>query len=154
MLVYICRCQDLTAQLLVSLALGENMCLEVYAVATANRVGDERLAKVSGLWVKKRNKPTKGAFYFSKDGGCSCSLMSENADWNNPIWDLSPEILDGLSKAIQLLGEESDGFTFQALWIGDKAESKAKISLQDLLTDIKTNKVKNKHIYVVGKVTV
>jgi len=130
------------------------MCLEVYAVATANRVGDERLAKVSGLWVKKRNKPTKGAFYFSKDGGCSYSLMAESADWNNPIWDLAPEILDGLSKAIQLLGEESDGFTFQALWIGDKAESKAKISLQDLLTDIKTNKVKNKHIYVVGKITV
>jgi hypothetical protein len=130
------------------------MCLEVYAVATTNRVGDEKLAKVSRLWVKKRNKPTKGAFYFSKDGGCSCSLMAESADWNNPIWDLDPDILDGLTKAIKLLGEESDGFTFQALWIGDKVESKANISLQGLLTDIKTNKVKNKHIYVVGKVGV
>ena len=61
------------------------MCLQVYAVPTiANRVSAERLSRVSGLRVKKVSRPVKGAFWFSRDGGCSCSLMADNADWGGP----------------------------------------------------------------------
>ena len=130
------------------------MCLEVYAIPVANRVGEDSLSKISGLCVQKRNKPIRGAFYFSKGGGCSCSLMGDDADWNNPIWVLDPEILNGLSRAIKLLSEESESFTFQALWIGDKPDTEERISLKGLLKDILNNKIKNKYIYVVGKAAV
>ncbi len=124
------------------------MCLELYAVpALQNKVSAERLARISGLWVKKVRKPIKGAFLFSREGGCSCSLMAEDADWNDPIWALEPEVLPGLSAALELLGREAGGFTFRALWIGDDAESESRIPLSEMLDDVRNNRIKNKHTY-------
>ena len=62
------------------------MCLELYAVpATEGHVGAERLERVSGLRVRKYHRPDTGAFHFSRDGGCSCSLMTDDADWKSPV---------------------------------------------------------------------
>lgn len=129
------------------------MCLQVYAVPMlGNRVSAERLARVSGLWVKKVNRPVKGAFWFSVDGGCSCSLLSDEADWNAPVWALEPNVLERLATALQLLGAEAGGFTFQALWIGDKADTESQITLAEMLEDVRNNRVKNKHTYRVTTV--
>ena len=128
------------------------MCLQVFAVpATENRVRAERLARVSGLHVVKRHTPLKGAFHFSRDGGCSCSMMTDAADWNAPQWDLEPATLEGLASALTLLADEADGFRFQALWIGDTPASESRIFLRELLAEIRNNRVKNKHVYLVGK---
>ena len=73
------------------------MCLELYAVpATEGQVGAERLARVSGLRVRKYHSPGAGAFHFSRDGGCLCSLMTDAADWKAPVWTLAPDVLAGL----------------------------------------------------------
>jgi hypothetical protein len=92
------------------------MCLEVFAIpAQENRVSAQRLSEVSGLRVEKLKGAHKGALGFSREGGCSCSLMSDDADWNRPVWDFEPEILEPLAKALQTLGEESGGFSLQAI---------------------------------------
>ena len=125
------------------------MCLEVRAVPLVDKkVSAERLSRVSGLHVKK----IKGTFRFSVDGGCSCSLMAEHADWNNPIWALEPQYLDGLASALKLLGDEAGGFTFEAIWLGesDLPETQKKIRLSDLLQEVRSNRVRNKHTYIVG----
>jgi hypothetical protein len=128
------------------------MCLQAYAIpAQEKRVSAERLSKLSGLRVEKLIKPFKGALCFSRDGGCSCSLMSDNADWNEPVWELDPEILEPLAKALQMLGEEAGGFTFQAIWAGDSAETTSETSLAEILQEIRNNHVRNKHIYKVGE---
>ena len=128
------------------------MCLELFIVpARAGRVSPERLSEVSGLRVAKRNHPTKNALHFSVDGGCSCSLMTDNADWNAPTWDLDANTLDGLARALAAVANEAEGFTLQAIWIGEKPQSCERIPLRDVLADVLNNRVKNKHIYVVGK---
>jgi len=128
------------------------MCLELYAVpAVAGRVSPDRLERVSGLRVKKQRRPVEGALHFSRDGGCSCSLMTDDADWNASEWALEPSILTGLAAALQLIDEEAGGFTFQAVWIGDETHARERVALRDVLKDVRENRVKNKLVYVVGK---
>jgi len=86
------------------------MCLQLFAVpAIEGRVSPDRLSRVSGLRIAKRNQPLKGALHFSRDGGCSCSMMADNADWNAPEWALEPETLEGLASALQVLDNEAGG---------------------------------------------
>ena len=127
------------------------MCLQLFVVpAQPGRVSADRLAKVSGLRVKKQNKPVKDALWFSLDGGCSCSLMSQNADWNAPVWILEPSALEGLAAAVELLAKEADGLAFQAYWLGDEPGTRSRVSLRELVADVRGNRVKNKHVYLVG----
>jgi len=126
------------------------MCLELYVIpATDNKVSAERLARASGLWAKKVNKPIKGAIRFSRDGGCSCSLLSNEADWDKPIWALEDRVLEGLASALQLLGQEAGGFTLRAIWKGDDAETESEISLSQMLDEVRSNRVRNRHTYKV-----
>ena len=120
--------------------------------AVPNKVSPERLSKASGLSVEKHSRPVRGSLHVSVDGGCSCSLMSDDADWNSPIWALDPEILEGLARALRLLGAEAGGFSFQALWIGDKPETRSHLQLRELVAEVLNNRVRNKHVYIVGKV--
>ena len=78
--------------------------------------------------------------------------MTDDADWNAPAWALEPDVLTGLVVALQLLHDEADGFMFQALWVGDQAETRERVALRDVLKDVRENRVKNKHVYLVGKV--
>lgn len=129
------------------------MCLQAYAIpAQENRVSAQRLSTLSGLRVEKLNKPYKGALWFSRDGGCSCSLLSDNADWNEPVWELDTEILEPLAKALKVLGEEAGGFTFQAIWAGDSPETSSESTLSEILQEIRNNQVKNRHVYKVTTV--
>ena len=128
------------------------MCLELYAVpALVERVSADRLHRVSGLRVTKQRRPVNGALHFSRDGGCSCSLLADDADWNGSEWALEPSILTGLAAAIQLIYDEAGGFTLQALWIGDEPKTRQRVALRDVLKDVRENRVKNKFVYVVGK---
>ena len=110
----------------VSRPCGPPTYLQLFAIpALDGRVSAQRLSRVSGLRVEKHNRLAKGALVFSRDGGCSCSLMADAADWDAPVWALEPEVLEGLAVALQLLANEASGFTFQALWIGDEPASKS-----------------------------
>ena len=127
------------------------MCVELYAVpAEPGRVSADRLSEVSGLVVAKSSRPVTGALHFSRDKGCGCSLLGDGADWNEPTGDLVPEALDGMARALSLLHKEAKGFTFQAIWIGDQAESESHVSLKELLRDVRQNRVRNKHVYAIG----
>lgn len=124
------------------------MCLQVFAIpAVPHKVSAERLSSVSGLRVEKR----RGELHISVDGGCSCSLMSDGADWNAPTWNLEPKVLDGLVRVLRLLSDEASGFEFQAVWIGDQPLTRSQSPLRDVIHDIEQNRVRNKHVYVVGK---
>lgn len=128
------------------------MCLQLFVVpALPNKVGPERLSKESGLRVEKHRRPVPGSLHISVDGGCSCSLMSDDADWNAPTWALDPKVLDGLARILCLLNDEAAGFTLQALWIGDEVETQSRVQIHEAVADVLNNRVRNKHKYVVGK---
>jgi hypothetical protein len=127
------------------------MCIEVFAVAAeAGKVSARRLSAISGLVVTKKNRPVKDALHFSRKPGCSCSLLSDTADWGRDTWALEPEVVEGLAAALSAIHEEAGGLSFQALWIGDKVATEECVPLKELLRDVRANKVKNRHVYRAG----
>jgi len=128
------------------------MCLEVVAVPAApNRISAERVSMLSGLCVRKTNRPSKGALHLSLEPGCSCSLLDDSADWKHSTWLLAPRVLEGLAKAVDVIAGKAGGLRFQAVWIGDRAETEGETSVKQLVRDIRANKVRNKHVYLVGR---
>jgi len=128
------------------------MCLEVLMTpAVQNKVSPDRLSKMSGLSVVKRRGLLRSPLSVSFDGGCACSLLDDEADWDAPNWIFDPSVLEGLACVLKLLHDEAGGFTFQALWIGDKPQTQAHVTLRELLADVAINRIRNKHVYVVGK---
>jgi hypothetical protein len=112
------------------------MCLQIFVVpAVVGKVSPDRLSRVSGLRVAELRAPVKGALHFSRDGGCSCSMMSDDADFNAPVWNLEPAVLEGSASALRLLAEGGNGFSFQALWIGEEPESQSNVEVEDLQPD-------------------
>jgi hypothetical protein len=76
--------------------------------------------------------------------GCACSLLSDAADWNAPLWSLREEILPGLATALKLLHDNFEGgFNLEALWISDT------VSLDELVSLIRENSLANFTRYIV-----
>ena len=128
------------------------MCLEVIAVpAEPDQVSAPALADVSGSMVTKSRRSKRNAFQFTREPGCSCSLLGYEADWNDPVWALDPQVLVGLAKAVELIADRTNGVRFQALWIGEAPDTQDRLPLGQLLQAIQTNAIRNKHVYLVGK---
>ncbi len=51
--------------------------------------------------------------------------------------------------SLQLLGKEAGGFTLRAVWIGDEAETEGEVSLSQMLAEVRSNRVRNRHTYKV-----
>jgi hypothetical protein len=78
--------------------------------------------------------------------------MSADADLNAQTWSFDPKVLNGLANALRVLNDEADGFTFQAIWIGDDPETRGRVPFGDVIADVLNNRIRNKHVYLVGKV--
>ncbi len=108
--------------------------------------GDEILTfRVNKKWFDKRL-----FVYLSEDNsGCACSLLGDDADWNQPI-NLRREILPRLAATVvSLHGKFEGGFNFEALWIGDQIKHQAKASMAELLEMINENRIANFTSYLV-----
>jgi hypothetical protein len=108
--------------------------------------GNEILTfRVQKKWLDKRL-----FVYLSEDGSCACSLLSEGADWNEPVWKLRGEILPRLAATLgSLHGKFEGGFTFEALWLGDQIKQQAKVSIDELVGIINENRIANFNCYSV-----
>ena len=130
------------------------MCLEIIAEIAPDapaRVSAERLSEVSGLSVRKVRRQPRGALHFSQQPGCSCDLMTDSADWNAATWDLTPRALDGLERAVTVLVRDARRFTFLAHWLGgDEPPTVAAVSGQELLREIRDNRVRKNVLYQIG----
>ena len=127
------------------------MCLELTVVPTVTgSVSADTLSELSGLSVTKGMPHMATAFHFAREPGCSCSLLSDDADWESSTWAFDPAILDGLARAVQEVAVRAKGLTFEALWMGYPFETQEHVPLKRLLGDIRSNAIKNKHRYVVG----
>jgi len=66
-------------------------------------------------------KPSSTLFMFEHSEGCGCSLLTDDASWNAPTWDMIPSALSKLAVTLQrLCGSCSEEFTFNASWVGEK----------------------------------
>jgi hypothetical protein len=131
------------------------MCLEIIAQISPHsktRVSARRLSEITGLHVSSVHHSGHSALHFSVNGGCSCDFLSDDADWNSPLWSLADEHLAAFAKAVNLLGEETDGFTLLVHWLGgERVRDSQKIRVGQLIRYIKANQVQNNVLYLVGK---
>jgi hypothetical protein len=86
-----------------------------------------------------------------KGEGCACSMLTDEADWNAPTWDIRKEVLSDLALALLFISEQaSSGYTFEAIWAGDKPERNLEVSLNELLEIVQKNQIGTKSRYIVG----
>lgn len=94
------------------------------------KVDARRLSDVSGLCVTKQHLPEGDAFHFARLSGCSCSLLQSNVDVHDATWQLEPDVLAGLARALKLLATQAQGMRFQAVWMGEEVNSEAPVPLK------------------------
>jgi hypothetical protein len=69
-----------------------------------------------------------------EEGGCACSLLTDDADWDAPFWSMRPEALDPLAQTLEAVGAAApEGFTVAALWAGDAPSQEQYVSLEGLI---------------------
>jgi hypothetical protein len=60
------------------------------------------------------------------------------------------EVLPDLALALLFISElASDGYIFEALWAGDKAEKQVEVSLDEILEIVQRNQIGTKTRYIV-----
>ena len=70
----------------------------------------------------------------SEGGGCACSLLADDADWDAPFWSMRSEVLEPLAQTLGAVGTTMpDGFAFAALWVGDAPARERVVSLARII---------------------
>ena len=74
--------------------------------------------------------------------GCACSMLTDDADWNAPAWDIRPVLLPYLANTLRFISERApNGFILEALWAGDKPGENLELSLDELLNLVRANRI-------------
>lgn len=87
----------------------------------------------------------------SEEGGCACSMLTDEADWNAAFWDIQPEMLPHLADVLSFIAERVVGsFAFEDLWVGEKPKETVEVSPDDLKDAVLKNRIGTKVRYVVS----
>ena len=98
-----------------------------------------------------RRRPT-GLLSLSEPGhrGCACSMLTDDADWSAPNWDLKTEVLPLIANTLEQIASISpEGFSFEALWTGDRPKQTLKLSLPELKERVLSNLIGTRTRYQV-----
>ena len=69
----------------------------------------------------------------SEKGGCACSLLAENADWDAEVWAMRSDVLEPLARTLSSLAEAGpEGMVVEALWQGEKSEREERVTPREL----------------------
>ena len=121
------------------------MCLILTVAAPAaerERLEDAaRKAAGAGLRVEMEHPPrwpwagqTPARAVISEEGGCACSLLSDDAEWNADAWAMRPDILEQLARTVQILADEGPpNLCLEALWIGERPRETARVTAAELV---------------------
>jgi len=105
--------------------------------------------RLNGSRLALRKGPT--VLSLSEDGGCGCSLLADDADWDEDRWSMRPEVLPRMATTVVSLGEASGGgLTFRALWGGDSVKETLEVELGELAEIIRSGTIGTKVAYRVG----
>lgn len=120
------------------------MCLVLSVAAPASEREEledaARKAAAAGLrvemehpsrWPWARQSPARAVV--SEKGGCACSLLGDEADWNADAWAMRPEILEQLAQTLQILADEGPpNLSVEALWVGEAPSETARVTPSEL----------------------
>lgn len=126
------------------------MCFQLTVIGLAQEPlvvsGDE----IMTVGIKKKWLDKRLFVNLSQEEGCACSLLSDDADWKEPIWKLRGNALPRLAGTLRSLhGMFEAGFEFEAMWINDQIKQRFKVSIDELLTLVNENRIANFTRYIV-----
>ncbi len=99
-------------------------------------------------WPWSRGKPV---VVYVSEGGCACSMLSDDADWNEAHWSLRPDAAKELATGVGAFAEAGpESFSFQALWLGERADTEVAATVTALTTLLRGTGPGTKARYVVG----
>jgi hypothetical protein len=94
---------------------------------------------------------SKSTLSLSLGGGCACSRLTEDADWNDVYRNMKPQALILLAQAVERIAEQQpNGFTFQALWVEERAKELRSVSLDKLISIIRAGQIETDICYDVS----
>ena len=117
----------------------ERSALEA-AVSKADLVGVrvELLHRPIWTWARQRDAEAS----VSEKGGCACSLLADDADWDADAWAMRPEILEPLARTLVAVAESGpDGMVVEALWQGETAEREQSVTPTELAALARSSKL-------------
>ena len=93
--------------------------------------------------------PPSGVIHIpGPEGGCGCSFLADSADWGAPTWDMIPSTLPRLAGILRTMREHtSDGFSFEALWVGESPWHERPITIEELACLAQQSKLGTKTRY-------
>jgi hypothetical protein len=87
----------------------------------------------------------------SEQGGCACSLLTEEADWGAEAWAVRPEVLEPLARTLSTLAERGpEGMTVEALWVGEKPGREQKVTARELAALVRASQLGTHTRYVLS----
>jgi hypothetical protein len=112
------------------------MCLQI--TVRVNQPADshaiESLVDENAVPVRRRKRWWRATNEFDvSDDGCACSLLTDDADWNAATWDMLEDARLRLGRTIEALGKSlPNGFTLEALWIGETPDETRTVTADEL----------------------
>jgi len=115
-----------------------------------------RQAAAAGLRVEVARWPWAGLrsvrATISENGGCACSLLSDEADWNAECWAMRPEILEPLARTLQILIDEGPPhLTVAAAWLVKESRQTVKVTAAELVALAQSSRLGTRTNYEVTK---
>lgn len=140
-----------------------NMCLfiaafcaaddrpKLEAAAQAASVGGLRVeVDHSSRWPWAKERPVRATV--SEDGGCACSLLSDDAGWEQAAWAMRPDIVNVLASTLEILAAQGPtDLVVEALWVGDRFNKTVSVSPRELAELARHSKLGTLTRYVVDK---
>lgn len=120
----------------------------VAAASRASSLGLHVEVGHASRWSWAKDKEVRATI--SEDGGCSCSLLSDDADWNADTWAMRSDVLDLLGATLEALARHGPSdLVIEALWAGDKAQTTVRITPRELAALASSSQLGTRTRYIV-----
>jgi hypothetical protein len=86
----------------------------------------------------------------SLEGGCACSTLAHDADWNVEHWKMELAAGTLLATTLERIAAEVQGdFTFEALWVGERPAERVVVTPAELTEIVREGRIGTRVRYVV-----
>jgi len=120
----------------------------VTAAALASRNGLRVDVEQPLRWLWLRTRPARARL--TEDGTCSCSLLADDADWNDVAWSFRSDVIAAIAATLcTLLAEGPRALRIAAIWLGEKPEQLEEVTAQQFLELLDGEGLGTKTAYVV-----
>lgn len=90
----------------------------------------------------------------TESGGCSCSLLADDADWNAPSWSIRPDVVGRLAATLEILARRGPaGLVVQAMWAGEAPTETVVVTPHELAEAVKAGRLGTHTQYTVRSET-